>query len=116
ETSLVERLAGGRRIGGGEGDGLVFDLLEAAARADRLVVQADVGLFLVGIGPFRIDRIRKGRSGARYVDCDGGRARCRGDESGCCQGAEKVQGSLLFVRDGKPNRGSLYPSIRALRP
>jgi len=40
-----------------EGDGLGLHLLDARTGADRLVVQPDAGLFFVGIGPFRIDRI-----------------------------------------------------------
>jgi len=36
---------------------LVLDLLDAAAGADRLVVHADAGLFLVGVGPLCVDRI-----------------------------------------------------------
>src|SRR5262249_59160025 len=72
KAALLEFLTGERRIRGAEGDGLGFDLLNATARADRLVVQPDVGLFLVGVGPFRIDRIGKGSSSARYIDCAGG--------------------------------------------
>jgi hypothetical protein len=94
ETAVVKLLAGKRRVSGSEDDGLGFDLLDAATRADRLVVQPVARLFLVGIGPFGIDRVRKGRSGARDVDCDRGSDRCRGDEPGCRQGAEKFQGSL----------------------
>src|SRR5205807_7433085 len=101
KRALVEFLAGKRRVRGAEGDGLRFDLLDAAARADRLVVQPDIGLFLVGIGPFRVDRIGKGGSSARYVDCERGADRGRGDDGRCRQGTEKFQGSLLSVRDEK---------------
>ena len=67
KTVLVEILALQRRIGGAEGDGLGLDLLDAAAGADRLVVQADAGLLLIGVGPFGVDRIGKGRAGAGNV-------------------------------------------------
>ncbi len=114
KRALVELLAGKRRVRGAEGDGPRFDLLDAAARADRLVVQSDVGLFLVGIGPFRIDRIGKGRSGARYVDCERGPDRGRGDDGGGRQGTEKFQASLLFVRDAKLKRTRIWPAAYVL--
>jgi len=57
ETRLVELLARQRRVGGAESHGLGLDLLDAAARTDRLVVEADAGLFLVRIRPLGIDRI-----------------------------------------------------------
>ena len=43
---------------------LAGDLLDAAAGADRLVVQAVAGLLLIGIRPFGVDRIRERRAGA----------------------------------------------------
>ena len=56
-----------RRVGGAEGDGLGLDLLDAAAGADRLVVQADAGLLLVGVGPLGVDRVGEGRAGAGNI-------------------------------------------------
>ena len=72
---LAERL-----VGGAERHRLGFDLLDAAARADRLIVEPDARLFLVGVGPFRIDRIGEGRAGTRNIGCLG-----RGDGERCGQ-------------------------------
>src|SRR5262245_2568825 len=57
-----EIVAGERRIGGAESDGAGLDLLDAAAGADRLVVETDTGLLLVRVGPLRIDRIGERRA------------------------------------------------------
>src|SRR5262249_45900322 len=94
ETALVEQYARKRRVGRTEGDGLGLDLFDARAGADRLVVQPDAGLFFVGIGPFRIDRIGEGGAGARDVEGGGGHSCGRRDEPGCREGAEKFQGFL----------------------
>ena len=48
-----------RHVGGPEGHLLALDLPDALTRADRLVIDGDAGLFPVGLGPFRVDRIRK---------------------------------------------------------
>src|SRR5262249_1962690 len=64
EAILVEFLALERHIARAEGHGLRLDLLDATARADRLIVQANAGLFLVGIRPLGVDRIWEGRAGA----------------------------------------------------
>ena len=40
-----------RRVGGAEVHGLGLDLPDAAARADRLVVEADAGRVPIGVGP-----------------------------------------------------------------
>ena len=56
-----------RHVGGAEVDRLRVDLLDAAARADRLVVHADAGLLLVGVRPLGVDRIGEGRAGAGDV-------------------------------------------------
>ena len=53
-----------RAVGRAEEHGLVDQLLDAAARADRLVVDADVRVQLVVLGkPLRIDRVREGGAG-----------------------------------------------------
>src|SRR5690606_28387585 len=52
--------------------GLGFDLLDAAAGADRLVVEADAGLLLVSVGPLCVDRIGEGGAGAGNVGGMGG--------------------------------------------
>ena len=53
-----------RQVGRGERHRPRQDLPDARARADRLIVQPDAGLLLVGLGPERVDRIRKHRPGA----------------------------------------------------
>jgi len=50
-----------------------LDLGDAVARTDRLVVQPDARLFLIGLGPFRIDRVGEGRTGAGNIGSHGGR-------------------------------------------
>src|SRR5215469_2328321 len=59
KTALVELFAGKGSVSSTEDHGLGFDLLDAAAGANRLIVQAYVRLFLVGVGPLCVDRIRK---------------------------------------------------------
>ena len=71
DADLVELFRLQRHVGGAEGHGLGADLLDAAAGADRLIVQAVAGLLLVGVGPLGVDRIREGRAGAGNVDGDG---------------------------------------------
>src|SRR5262249_24481981 len=125
ETALVEQYARKRRVGRTEGDGLGLDLLDAAAGADRLVVQPDAGLFFVGIGPFRIDRIGEGGAGARDVEGGGGRSCGRGVEPGCREGAEKFQGFLsrlfetilfeFFRGETSSRRGSSPPAQVVVR-
>ena len=65
---LVEFLGLERHVRRSEIHGLVLDLLDAAAGADRLVVHADTGLRLVGFGPLGVDGIREGRSRAGDVE------------------------------------------------
>jgi hypothetical protein len=122
ETTLVELLARQRRVGGAEGHGLGLDLLDAAAGTDRLVVQPDIGLLLIGIGPFRINRIGEGRAGARDVEGESGCNRRCGDKTGSRQGAEKFQGFLsclfetivAFVRDETSSRRGNSPTADVL--
>ncbi len=59
-----------RHVGGAEGHLLILDLPDPLARTDRLVVHRDAGRFLVGLGPFGIDRIGKGGAGARNLGAD----------------------------------------------
>ena len=79
ETVLVEFLALEGRIGRAKGHGPGFDLLDAAARADRLIVQADAGVLLIGVRPFGVDRI--GERGARAGNIGGGCDRPRQGET-----------------------------------
>ncbi len=98
EPVLVELLALERRVAGAERHGLVLDLLDAAAGTDRLVVQPDAGLLLVGIRPFGVDRVGKCRPGAGDIQCDRGRKAGNGDDAGGHQSSEMSQGSLLLWR------------------
>ena len=70
QTRGLQILGLQRHVGRAEVDGLRLDLRDAAAGADRLVVHADPGLLLVGVGPFRVDRIRERGAGACDVDGD----------------------------------------------
>src|SRR6185436_6291945 len=63
---------------------LCLNLFDAAAGADRLIVQAGPGLFLIGVRPLGVDRIRKGRPRAGDVE----RARRR-DEGGRREGRRR---------------------------
>src|SRR5205823_6354865 len=69
ETGGLEVFRLQRHVGGPEGHRLGLDLLDAAARTDRLVIQPDAGLRLIGRGPFRIDRIGERRPRARDIRC-----------------------------------------------
>ncbi len=87
EAVLLELFTLERRVGCAEGHRLGLDLLDAAARADRLVVETDVGLFFVGVRPLRIDRVGEARTGARDV---GGQSKANAScDSGCRKGAAR---------------------------
>src|SRR5208282_4913425 len=65
DRRLAELLIVHRGVAGAEVDGLVQQLLDSAARSDRLVVKMYIRIILgVDVEPLRIDRIRKGRAGA----------------------------------------------------
>src|SRR5262245_35110456 len=66
-------------VGGAEGHLLALDLPDPLTRADRLIVDGDAALFLVGLGPFRVDRVREGRAGAGDFGS--------GDSEGCERGS-----------------------------
>ena len=72
QAILVEVFAFERRIGGAEGDGPGLDLFDAAARTDRLIVQSDAGLFLIGVRPFGVDRVWERGASAGNVIGGGG--------------------------------------------
>jgi hypothetical protein len=61
---------------------LVVDLPDALARPDRLIGDADTGLLFVGVGPFRVDRKRKGGAGAGNLGAGGRGDGGRGDAPG----------------------------------
>ena len=67
EAVLLQLFALQRSIGRAEIDRLGADLADAAAGADRLIVQAVAGLLVVGLGPLGIDREREGRACAGDV-------------------------------------------------
>jgi len=67
EARLLKILRFSGMSGSADGDGLRLDLLHAAAGADRLIVEADSGLLLLGIRPFRKDGIRKRGAGAGNI-------------------------------------------------
>ena len=56
-----------RHVRRAEVDRLCLDLLDAGARADRLVIKAVAGGGLVRLGPFGVNRVRKRRSRPRHV-------------------------------------------------
>src|SRR5208283_5524305 len=56
-----------RHVGRAKRDRFGLDLLDAAARTYRLVIQPVARFFFIGIGPFRIDRKGKGRTSARNI-------------------------------------------------
>ena len=78
EAVLGEVVVGERLVGGAEGHGLGFDLLDAAARTDRLVVEAGAGRGLVGVRPLGEHGIDEGRAGAGDVGGEGRRRSWRG--------------------------------------
>jgi hypothetical protein len=67
-----------RRVGGAERNRLGFDLLDAATGADRLIVETEPRLLLVGIGPFGIDREGEGGPCPGNIECGCGRNSQRG--------------------------------------
>jgi hypothetical protein len=69
QAVLVELLGLERHVRRAEGHGLGDDLLDAAARTDRLVVHPEAGLFLVGVRPLGIERV--GEGGARAGNVGG---------------------------------------------
>jgi hypothetical protein len=86
-------------------DGLVLDLLDAAAGPDRLAVHAIAGLFLVGVRPLGVDWI--GECGARA-----GEVRCQGEggpnrQDGCCGSAVGPVAALLKRTNGKVGNRSI---------
>ena len=77
-----------RHVRGAESDGLRLDLLDAAAGADRLIVEAIAGVRLIGVGPFGVDRIGESRAGAGNV-AGPGAAYARRDDRRAHQGSNK---------------------------
>ena len=71
----LQLVVGHRPVARAEEDRLARQLLDAAARADRLVVDLDVGVDLVVLGePLRVDRVREGGAGAVDLDRSAPRA------------------------------------------
>jgi hypothetical protein len=100
-----------RHVGGAEGHLLVVDLPDALARPDRLIGDADTGLLFVGVGPFRVDRKRKGGAGAGNLGAsgwgDGGRGDGgRGDAPGGREHLQEASGHEdRGIRVGKTSAG-----------
>jgi hypothetical protein len=82
QTGLFQVLPGERSVGGAEGHGLGLDLLDAAAGADRLIVETNASLFLIRIRPLGIDRIGEGRPRPGDLGGTGRRHGCRQHEAG----------------------------------
>ena len=51
--------------------------------------------FLIGLGPFRIDRVGEGRTGAGNIGSHGGRRRSRSDNARCDEFMKGFQRPLL---------------------
>src|SRR4030095_10203809 len=98
KADLVKLFTFKRRVAGTKGDRLVSDLLNAAAGADRLIVKAVTGELFVGIGPFRINRVRKGGAGTRDIGCLGRNKRSDGDDACRCQYGPVFQGFSPCLR------------------
>ena len=95
-----------RHVGRAEGHLLVLDLLDAVARSDRPIGDADTGLLFVGVGPFRVDRKRKGGAGAGNVGRDGGTDRGRGKAPGGREHLQEASGhGDRGIRVGKTSAG-----------
>jgi hypothetical protein len=62
-------------------------LFDAATRTDRLIVQSDAGLFLVGVRPFGVDRIRERGASPGNIIGGGGHDR-RGEQAGDGDGSQ----------------------------
>jgi hypothetical protein len=64
QVALAELVGRQRGVGGAEIDGAVGDLVDAAARADRLVVQLHAGALAGGLAPTLVDGTGKAGAGA----------------------------------------------------
>ena len=114
EAVLGQVLTLERGVGGAEGDRLRLDLADAAARADRLVVEAGAGRLLIGFGPLRIDREGEGRAGAGDVGGLGG----TGDPGGHGRENENlahVRCPHLVAVCSAPSEHPLYDSRMTIR-
>ena len=98
-----------RHVGGAERDGLRLDLLDAAARTDRLIIEAVAGLLPIGIRPFRVDRIREGGTRPRDVGGVGrgeGDTRCGSNERRADDGLELHFGLSRLKGFATPGAGT----------
>ena len=73
QTFLLELFGLQRHVGCAKVHGFGFNLLNAAAGADRLIIEADARRSFVSLCPFRINRVRKGRAGASQFCSVGGK-------------------------------------------
>src|ERR1700741_5457800 len=108
---LVEILSLEGSVGSAERDGLVLDLLDAAAGTDRLIVQADAGLFLIGVRPLGVDRVGKRRARAGDVGGAGGGRKGSRHKAGRCEGVDEFQGFSPCLNERKAGRAPRTPSF-----
>src|SRR5207244_11223903 len=102
EDPLFEVRGVQRHVGGTKVDRLGVDLLDAATRADRLIIHLQSGLRRVGFRPFGVDRIWKGGAGTVDLGRLHGKGDCgSGGNSEEC-GAESVHGLLRHQREADP--------------
>ena len=104
EAALFELGAGERRVGRAERHGLGLDLLDAAAGTDRLIVEADAGLLLIGVRPLGVDRVGECRAGAG--DVGGGGGARRGDGNGAGRQQTRMGSRSSFICFLHPLAGS----------
>src|SRR6185437_17104990 len=90
-----------RLVGRAEGYGLGFDLLDAAAGADRLVVETGPGGGLAGVGPLGEHRVDESRAGARNV----GGERRSSQRDGNGNGGDTAQNCVFHVCPFRRLRG-----------
>jgi hypothetical protein len=114
EAGFFQVLGLERRVGGAEGNGLGLDLLDAGARADRLIVQAVARRTLIRVRPFGVDR--KGECRARAGNVAGpGTTDTRRDQSRAQEGS-KEHACLSEVSLSRPALGARRPERRIYRP
>src|SRR5262249_24068478 len=98
---------------GAEVDGLALDLLDAAARADRFIVEPDAALGLIGLGPLGVDRVGEGGASARDIRGVGG-----GPQAGKQRAGDERAGrdDKRCSHGGPPRLSRRWPRERATRP
>ena len=90
QTLFLEFFGLERHVGGTKIDRLGLDLTDAAARADRLIVQSDASGRLVGLGPLGINWVREGCACASKVSS----LRRQGNSQPCGKSGNTFQNQL----------------------